>query len=140
MSGESELLHASCVSLDGKGVLLFGPPGSGKSDLALRLIDSGGVLVADDQVFITAQTDALIASPPEQIAGLLEMRGVGIFQMGYVPHVPLVLAVQLVARTAVERMPPSEFWGCLGLTVPLLSLHAFDSSICAKIRLLLKTI
>jgi len=133
------LVHGTCVSVQGKGVLLLGPSGSGKSDLALRLIDGGAALVSDDQVEMSAVKKTLIASAPRGLEGLFEVRGVGIFQLPYEPKATLSLAVTLVTRSAVERMPEQEFWGCLGLQVPLLSLHAFDDSICAKIRLILQT-
>jgi HPr kinase/phosphorylase len=128
------LLHASCVSIGGKAVLLFGESGSGKSDLALRLIDGGAKLVGDDQVVVRKSGEALLASPAERIHGMVEARGVGIMHLPYAQDVQVALAVKLVSREAVERMPPPQFFDCLGLQVPLLSLHAFDHSTPAKIR------
>ena len=130
-------LQATCVSVQGKGILLFGPSGSGKSDVALRLIDSGATLVSDDQIVISKENERLLASPPERINGMIEARGVGILHLPYISNVPVALAVKLVAREDVERLPHPVFFDCLGVQVPLLSLHAFDSSICAKIRLYL---
>lgn len=131
-------LHATCICHGGKGVLLFGESGSGKSDLALRLIDEGATLVGDDQVFISKSEDQLLASPSERIHGMIEARGLGILHLPYEKDVPVMLAVRLVAREEVERMPPqAQFWGCLGLQVPLLLLHAFDISTTAKIRMFL---
>jgi HPr kinase/phosphorylase len=135
MRPESKRLHATCVSIDGKGILLLGASGSGKSDLALRLIDSGAQLIADDQVEIVKTKNALLASPPAKLCGLIEARGVGILKLPYMQNVPLVLAVELVARKEVERLPDPAFFSCLALRLPLLSLHAFDNSTCAKIRL-----
>ena len=75
-------VHATCVALRAgrswRGVLLRGPSGAGKSDLALRLVEGGGRLVADDQTALVPQGSGLVASPPGTLAGLLEVRGVGI--------------------------------------------------------------
>jgi HPr kinase/phosphorylase len=127
--------HASCVSIHGKGVLLLGEAGAGKSDLALRLIHAGAVLIADDQVIITHVDEQLLASCPEKITGLIEARGIGLLTLPYQQNVPLALAVKLVERKAVLRLPEPTFFDCFGLKVPLLSLHAFDESVCAKIFL-----
>ncbi|RYY06286.1 MAG: hypothetical protein EON55_23680 [Alphaproteobacteria bacterium] len=101
------LIHASCAARDGSGVLLTGVPGSGKSDLLLRLIDRGYSLVADDQVEINDG----VARPPVALQGLLEIRGLGIVRLPYSASVPLVLEVEL-ARP--ERLPQSRTgaFGC----------------------------
>lgn len=91
-------LHASCAARRGHGVLLLGPAGSGKSDLLLRLIHDGFELVADDRVDI----DATVASAPDRLAGLLEVRGLGLLRLPYCAAVPLRLAVQLGRG---ERLP-----------------------------------
>jgi HPr kinase/phosphorylase len=132
-------LHASCVSISGKGILILGPSDSGKSDLCLRLIDGGAMLVADDRVDVSKHNKTLIASAPEKLRGMLEVRGIGIVKIPYGKQIPLVLAVKLVMRGEVERSPEPQVWDCLGLQLPLLSLHAFDSSVCAKIRMYLKS-
>lgn len=85
------LLHASCAARDGRGVLLLGPSGAGKSDLLLRLLDRDFLLVADDQVELT---DGL-ARPPDALAGLLEIRGLGVVCLPFVAPIPLSLAVHL---------------------------------------------
>lgn len=132
------LLHASCVAVQGQGVLLLGESGTGKSDLALRLIDTGAKLVADDQVSISLQNDTLTASPPQALAGLLEVRGMGLFRLPFLHSCPLALAVRLVARESVERLPDiAHQFDCLNKKLPLLSLPAFDASTPAKIRLFL---
>ena len=128
-------LHASCIVIQGKGVLLLGDSGSGKSDLAIRLMSRGAMLVADDQVEITLANQTLYASPPATLRGMVEARGVGIMHVPYVELVPLALAVKLVPRDAVERMPEPAFFDCLGAKLPLLSLHAFDLSTADKICL-----
>ncbi|MGC8522689.1 MAG: HPr kinase/phosphorylase [Acidibrevibacterium sp.] len=91
-------IHGSCVARDGAGVLLLGPSGAGKSDLALRLIDRGFALVADDRVDIAAG----IARAPAELAGLIEIRGLGIAQLAHTPEVPLALVVELGVP---ERLP-----------------------------------
>ena len=77
----SETHHASTVAVDGRAVLITGPSGSGKSDLALRLLDRGFTLVSDDQTIVRREGNKLIASAPPNIAGKLEIRGVGIVEM-----------------------------------------------------------
>ena len=134
------LLHATCVSWSGRGVLLLGKSGSGKSDLALRLIDEGATLVADDQAVICAYRNQLLATAAPNIGGLIEARGIGILQMTHAQDVPIALAIELVGRNQVERMPESAFFDCLGLQVPLVSLHAFDTSTPAKIKFLMRSL
>jgi serine kinase of HPr protein (carbohydrate metabolism regulator) len=132
-------IHASCVGIGSKGVLILGASGSGKSDLALRLIDAGAKLVADDRVDISKQNGKLIASAPKKIKGMLEIRGVGIVKFPAKDKVTLKLAVSLVARSSVERMPEPQFFDCEGGKLPLLSLHSFDHSTPAKIRATLES-
>jgi HPr kinase/phosphorylase len=84
-------IHASCAAREGHGVLLIGPSGSGKSDLLLRLLDRGFDLVADDRVDL----DAGVASVPAALAGLLEVRGLGVIHLPYIATAPVVLAVAL---------------------------------------------
>lgn len=136
----SELMHGSCVALLGKAVLLLGDSGAGKSDLALRLIDRGAFLVADDQVELSVDEGEVYAAPPDSIAGKLEVRGVGIMALPYKSGVPLALVVRLVGREQVERLPEPTFFDCLGVRLPLVSLHAPDAATPAKIRLFLSSL
>src|SRR5437868_3206290 len=99
------LVHGTTVALEGEGVLLRGPSGGGKSDLALRLIDAGARLVADDQTEIACEAQALVARSPQTIAGRIEVRGVGIIKVPTMPSAPVRLAVDLVAPDRVERLP-----------------------------------
>ena len=101
-------LHGSCVSRDGVGVLLLGPPGAGKSELVLRLRAHGFALVADDQVLIEAGA----ARPPPALAGLLEVRGLGIVRLDHVAPVRLALVVEL---GRAERLPLPRRHPVLGL-------------------------
>lgn len=135
---ETIQLHASCVAIGGWGVLLLGPSGSGKSDVALRLIDGGAMLCADDRVDVRQHGDILLAAPPPSLYGLLEVHGLGILTLPVVENIPLKLVVDLVLRESVDRLPEPRFFDCLGLRVPLVSLHAFDASTPAKIRFSLR--
>jgi serine kinase of HPr protein (carbohydrate metabolism regulator) len=99
------IVHASCVAIRGAGLLILGASGRGKSDLAFRLIDRGAVLVADDRVTLKVEGELLIASAPRRIAGLLEVRGVGIVAFPHLAEAPIALALDL--DLAPERLPPS---------------------------------
>src|SRR5262245_7617681 len=99
------LVHATAIAIDGAAILLRGPPGAGKSDLALRLIDDGARLVADDQAEIRRAQDQILVSAPTAIAGLIEVRGIGILRVAPVDAAPLVLLVDLVPSAEVERLP-----------------------------------
>lgn len=129
------LVHASCVEIAGAGVLLRGPPGSGKSDLALRLIDGGARLVADDQVVVTKRAGALLASPPPELAGLLEVRGLDVVALPHLASCRLLLAVDLVRREQVERLPPPQRLALAGVALPLTKLCPHDASAPARLRL-----
>ena len=118
-------------------MLLRGAPGAGKSDLALRLIEGGAVLVADDQVALTSDGDVLLAAPPARIAGLLEVRGVGIVSMEFVPQCPVHLVVDLAAANAIERMPEPASVALCGHRVRRALLAPFEASTPAKVRLAL---
>ena len=131
------LVHASCVALEGRGVLLRGAPGTGKSDLALRLIEGGARLVADDQVALTSAGRVLLAAPPTRIAGLLEVRGIGIVPMEFVSQRPVHLVVDLVAPDRVERMPEAATVEICGHRIAHLALAPFEASTPAKVRLAL---
>src|SRR3546814_4210439 len=76
-------IHANCVALDGRAILLMGNSGSGKSDLSLRLIDRGWSLVADDYVCLIPSGGKLLAKPPPNIAGRIEVRNVGLVELPY---------------------------------------------------------
>ncbi|MGE0748454.1 MAG: HPr kinase/phosphorylase [Rhodospirillales bacterium] len=130
------LVHATCVALDRVGVLIRGPSGSGKSDLALRLIETGAVLVADDQVAVEPVGGALRASAPGALRGLLEVRGIGIVPMESLDSAPVGLVVDLVPIDAVERLPePGAAAAIAGVAIPRLALFAFEAAAPAKVRL-----
>ena len=94
---ERLLVHATAVAIDGRAVLLRGASGSGKSDLGLRLIDAGGRLVADDQSELRRQGRMIIVRAPATIAGLIEVRGVGLFRVDALSEAPVALIADLVA-------------------------------------------
>ena len=129
------LVHASCVAVDGAGVLLLGPPGSGKSDLALRLVDGGAVLVADDQVDIRAVAGRLEAAPPAALAGRIEVRGLGILALDWMESAPLRLAVELLVDRRPERLPAPAERRFQGIALTLIRLAPFDASAAARVRL-----
>lgn len=131
---EGLLVHGTTVAIDGGAVLLRGASGAGKSDLALRLIDAGARLVADDQTRLRRDGDCLLASAPATIAGLIEVRGIGLLRLEALPAAPLALVVDLVAATAVERLPERRLQRYLGLAVPVIALAPFEASAAAKLR------
>lgn len=132
----SETLHASTVALDGRAVLIIGISGSGKSDLALQLIDRGFTLVADDQTIVQKRGDRLHASAPATIRGKLEIRGLGIVQMPAVEDVPVALVVELAS--VIQRLPdPARERLICGLPVPLISVDAQTASAASKVSLAL---
>lgn len=135
------LAHGTCIDVGGAGVLLRGPSGAGKSDLALRMIDGGARLVADDQVVLTATGGKLVASAPEAIAGLLEVRGVGLVHLD-AARIAQRVALRLVAdllppgsADAPERLPAGDTVTLGGVAVARIDLAPFEASAPAKLRL-----
>lgn len=133
----SETLHASCVSIAGRAVLIEGPSGAGKSDLALRLIDRGAQLVSDDYTVLSRFANALFASPPATIAGKIEIRGLGVIGMPWVERAPVALLVTLTHE--VERMPSdNENRWIAGVTMPVIALNGHEASAPLKVELALR--
>ena len=132
----AETLHASTVALDGRAVLISGPSGSGKSDLALRLIDRGFTLVSDDQTIVKRDGDRLLATAPPTIAGKIEIRGIGIIEMERSSDVPVALWIELTSD--IERIPDdSRERPILGVPLRLISIDAMTASAPAKVALAL---
>lgn len=129
-------LHFTCVAIEGNGVLIEGPSAAGKSDLALRLIDRGAVLVSDDYTVLTNSGGALIVTAPAAIAGQIEVRGVGIVAMDYLPYAPVSLLV--VLADAVERLPEPASRLLAGVAVPVVVLRALEPSAPIKVELALR--
>lgn len=129
-------IHASCVAAGSRGILLIGQSGHGKSDLALRLIDRGARLVADDRCDIWFDRGRLWCRPPAALAGKLEVRGLGIVEQPWVAPVPLALAVRLTER--YERMPAAgQIEIIADQPLPSILLSAFEASAPIKIMLAL---
>lgn len=145
-NGEWRLQHGGCAAYRSMGVLLLGPPGAGKSDLLLRLLDrKGWKLVADDQVLLRHHDGALLAQAPPALKGMLEVRGLGVLE-GFetLDQVTVALAVACVPRPRVPRLPLPQLWRPAGPSaaasppggaVPLVALHPFDASAPRKVEL-----
>jgi serine kinase of HPr protein (carbohydrate metabolism regulator) len=140
-----EQVHGTAVSVNGIGVLISGPSGSGKSDLALRLMDANAILIADDRIDLRLRDEAVVMSAPDELSGLIEVRGLGIHRVegpesgsesgSGSAEIRLGLAIDLVARNALERMPEPQTRVVLGISIPLIRLYPFDVSAVAKVRL-----
>lgn len=133
-------VHGTAVALGDKGLLLRGPAGCGKSDLALRLIDDGARLVADDQTELCRHGAVVEMSAPAIIAGLLEVHGLGILRVPSLASAVLHLVVDLVPAAAVERLPEPATCCLEGIAVPRLALAPFAASAPAKLRLALRAL
>jgi serine kinase of HPr protein (carbohydrate metabolism regulator) len=132
----AETVHASTVATEGRAVLITGPSGSGKSDLALRLLDRGFTLVSDDQTIVRRDGDRLLASPPPNIAGKLEIRGIGIVEMDMLTDQPIALIVELTGE--IQRLPDdNRERPILGVSLPLVSIDAMAASAPSKVALAL---
>jgi serine kinase of HPr protein (carbohydrate metabolism regulator) len=135
-------VNGTALRLDGKAVLIMGPPASGKSDLALRLIDGGASLIADDLVELTRSGDRVLAQfpseAPRNLIGRIEARGLGIVAVAAAPDpAPLTLVVEAAPAETIERLPEDQFFQCLGLAVPALRLSLLEASAPTKVRLAL---
>jgi serine kinase of HPr protein (carbohydrate metabolism regulator) len=128
-------MHGTSVLISGAGVLLRGASGAGKSDLALRLIDCGAVLIADDRVEVRMDQGRVVAGAPAILAGLLEVRGVGILRLPFAPIAELHLVVDLVKPEGVDRLPEPDWTTVLDGRLPRLALTPFEASAPAKVRL-----
>lgn len=112
------LLHATCVALDGRGVLILGASGAGKSALGLELMAYGARLVADDRTIVTRQGRTLIATCPPAIHGLIEARGLGLLPADPVDRAEICLIVDLDQAVA-ERLPPKRHHTLLNVPIAL---------------------
>ena len=131
-------VHATCVSLYGAGLIIRGPSGAGKSDLALRLIDRGARLVADDRVNLLVSDNGVIARAPEILAGLLEVRGLGILRVPVLETTVVRLVVNLVNHENVPRLSDRRMTNLIGMDVPTVTLDPFEASAVTKVRLALE--
>jgi len=149
LADDQVLIHATCVALGEKGILIMGSPGSGKSDLALRLIDFAddgrdvppqpAELVSDDQTLITRRGNRLFASSPATIAGKLEVRGIGVIGVANRKEAALALAVMLMPAAEIERMPAEgAAFELLGVALPQVCIDAAAASAPARLRAALR--
>lgn len=137
-TGEEILVHATCVSLGGQGLLLRGPSASGKSDLALRLIaEAGARLVADDQCRLARHGGALVATAPAAIAGRIEARGLGVMALPAAGEAVVALVADLVPGRGAARLPEPATAAFLGLAVRRCELDPFEAGATAKLCLAL---
>jgi serine kinase of HPr protein (carbohydrate metabolism regulator) len=129
----SETIHATCVAIRGRGILIRGRSGSGKSDLALRLIDRGAHLVSDDYTILSESVGRIYAAAPETIAGKLEIRGIGIVALDAERDVPICLVADL--DDAPERLPEAaKEVAMLGTIIPAIALAALEASAPLKLE------
>ena len=112
------ILHASAVSLNGRGLLILGPSGSGKSTLALQLMAWGADLVADDRTEVFQETGRLMARCPPSLSGLIEARGLGILRAPAILQTEIILVADL-GQTECDRLPPHRNVTILGMDCPL---------------------
>jgi serine kinase of HPr protein (carbohydrate metabolism regulator) len=133
------LIHATSIAIGGRAILLIGASGTGKSDLALRLIDRGAMLVSDDYTALSVDGGRLIASPPPTIAGRMEVRHIGIIAMPHLHNLPVALAIRLDDNP--RRMPDrSHRIAISGIDVPVVALDAREASAPIKAELALRTL
>jgi hypothetical protein len=127
-----DLVHASCVAIGGRAVLIAGRSGSGKSDLALRLIDRGARLVSDDYTLLSVVDGRLRASPPDRIAGKIEVRGIGIVEFEPVAGLAVCLLADL--DLPPERLPEPASRTVAGVELPVVALSALEASAPIKLE------
>lgn len=141
----SEMIHATCVARHGRAALLRGPSGSGKSDLAFRFLETypDGWLIADDQVMLAPDGEALRASPPKSLRGLLEVRGLGLVRRATpaaLDAIAVSLIVDLSGSQTVGHIADPAFAALCGIELPVIPLMPFEVSAPAKLALALETI
>ncbi|HAA91023.1 MAG TPA: hypothetical protein DCE33_01170 [Rhodospirillaceae bacterium] len=140
MADLSTCIHATTVAIDGKGVLFQGASGSGKSDLALRLIDDGAILVADDQTSLRANDGTVLASAPAELTGRLEVRGIGIVEVPDLAEAPIKMAVLLETDGEIDRLPDPTWIKLCDVEIPQIALRAFEASAVAKLKQALRNV
>ena len=129
----SETVHASSVAIAGRAVLIGGRPGTGKSDLSLRLIDRGAVLISDDYTIVRRTKEGALAGAPATILGKIELRGVGLVELETAQDVPVALFVDL--DETPERLPePGETRLVAGVAIPVLRLAGLEASAPLKVE------
>ena len=134
-----QMIHGTAISIDGHAVLIIGESGSGKSDLALRLIDRGAILISDDIVFLETHDNAPMLTVAPNIAGKIEVRGVGIFNVDFLASAPLRLVVEFV--DAPDRLPDENARATIDdYFVPVSKLNPFEHSSAIKVEYALRAV
>ena len=128
-------VHGTSVSIDGDGVLFRGPSGSGKSDLALRMINYGAQLVSDDQVCLTRRNDNIFMSSPPTIRNSMEVRGIGIVNTIVQKEAPLTLVLNMLPNNVTSRMPVWQLCTFFDIKVPAVEFAPFEISAHLKVKL-----
>ena len=132
-------IHSTSVVIDDNGVLILGDSGSGKSDLALRLIDNGATLISDDISICRKNLNNIYLYCPPEIKGLLEVREIGIITVPFVERIKLRLVVNLKSNNN-ERFPKDSTYRILGIKIPIINIEGKNSSAVAKIKVKLNEI
>ena len=132
-------MHSTSVVIDDNGVLILGDSGSGKSDLALRLIDNGATLISDDISICRKNSNNIYLYCPPEIKGLLEVREIGIITVPFVERIKLRLVVNLKSNNN-ERFPKDSSFRILGIKIPIINIEGKNSSAVAKIKVKLNEI
>ena len=132
-------IHSTSVVIDDNGVLILGDSGSGKSDLALRLIDNGATLISDDISICRKNSNNIYLYCPPEIKGLLEVREIGIITVPFVERIKLRLVVNLKSNNN-ERFPKDSTYRILGIKIPIINIEGKNSSAVAKIKVKLNEI
>ena len=132
-------LHATSVAIEDNGVAIFGDSGSGKSDLALRLIDSGATLISDDITVFSKSENNIHLFGVENTKGLLEVRELGIITVPYIEGIRLKLVIKLTDKE-IERIPKKNQTNLLGLNFPKLEINGKNSSSVVKVKVKLNEI
>ena len=132
-------IHSTSVVIDDNGVLILGDSGSGKSDLALRLIDNGATLISDDISICRKNSNNIYLYCPPEIKGLLEVREIGIITVPFVERIKLRLVVNLKSNNN-ERFPKDSTYKILGIKIPIINIEGKNSSAVAKIKVKLNEI
>lgn len=136
----NDTIDGTCVEVEGIGVLIRGPTGCGKSDLALRLIDEGAKLISDDYTEISNENFILVAKAPKNIRGLLEIRGIGVVKIKSNYRVKLSAIINLVKVDQIERMPEERKVNLCDVNIPVFFLNAYEASSVAKVRIIIRKI
>ena len=128
-------LHGTCVDIQGSGVLICGKSGTGKSSLALQLMDRGAILIADDQTLLSLEREELILQSPVSLKGMMEVRGVGLCSFPVQQKSCLRLCVEICETEELERLPKPLFIEYYDRKIPLLKLNKDDPLGALKVEL-----